>query len=104
MTADRTVRQARPDDHEAVAAFTAGTWADRDFGDYVPETFPEWVDGDGPDQYTVVAAVDGEAVGVAQATLLSGGEAWLQGLRVHPDHRGRGHATAITRSTCPPPT
>jgi len=90
------VRQARPEDHDAVAAFSADTWADREFEDYVPEAFPEWVETDGPGQHTVVATVEGEAVGVAQATVLTDAEAWLQGLRVHPDHRGRGHSMAMT--------
>lgn len=96
MTADRTVRQARQSDHDAVAAFSADTWADREFEDYVPEAFPAWVESDGPDQRTVVATIEGEAVGVAQATMLTGDEAWLQGLRVHPDYRGRGHSMAMT--------
>jgi len=98
VTADRTVRQARPADHDAVAAFTEDTWSDREVGDYVPETFPEWVDTDGPDQHTVVTEVGGTAVGVAQASMLTADEAWLQGLRVHPDHRGEGHAGAMAES------
>jgi GNAT superfamily N-acetyltransferase len=96
VTADRTVRQARPGDHDAVEAFTEDTWPDREIGDYVPEVFPEWVETDGPDQYTVVTEIEGEAVGLAQATMLTDDEAWLQGLRVHPDHRGRGHSMAMT--------
>jgi GNAT superfamily N-acetyltransferase len=89
------VRQARADDHDAVAAFTEDTWSDRDVGDYIPDVFPEWVAGDGPEQRTVVATVDDTPVGVCQAHLLTGDEAWLQGIRVAPGHRGAGHGEAM---------
>jgi len=95
-----TVRQARPEDHEPIAAFTEDTWED---GDYVASVFPEWVEGDGPTQRTLVAELadpedSGESavVGVVSFVLLSETEAWGQGLRVHPDHRGRGISTAMT--------
>lgn len=91
----RTVRPARPDDHDAVSAFTDDTWPERDVGDYIPDVFPEWVAGDGPDQRTVVAEVEGTVAGLCQARLLSADEAWLQGMRVHPDHRGEGHGAAL---------
>jgi GNAT superfamily N-acetyltransferase len=89
------VRQARADDHDVVAGFTENTWSDRDVRDYIPDVFPEWVAGDGPDQRTVVATVDDEPVGLCQALLLNDDEAWLQGIRVHPDHRGADHGEAM---------
>ncbi|WP_018257727.1 GNAT family N-acetyltransferase [Halomicrobium katesii] len=85
-----TVRQAREDDDEAVAAFTADTWDDREQRDYIPDVFRDWVAGDGPDQRTVVADVDGRAVGLCQALVLTDHGAWLQGMRVDPDHRRAG--------------
>lgn len=93
------VRQARADDHEAVAAFTEDTWPDREASDYIPRVFPEWVDADGPGQRTFVAEADGEqaqaVVGICQAVMLSPYEAWVQGMRVHPDYRGRGVTRAL---------
>ncbi|QLH76427.1 GNAT family N-acetyltransferase [Halosimplex rubrum] len=91
------VRQARADDHEDVIAFASDTWSDRfDRGDYVPEVFPEWVEGDGPDQHTVVAeADDGRAVGVCQVVALSAHETWAQGMRVADDARAKGVAEAM---------
>lgn len=100
------VRQADSDDVPAVAAFTQETWDDRQ-GDYIPETFPQWIETDGPEQRTFVAIIDpatvesvdetdpdvvddGLVAGCCQATLLSEWEAWAQGLRVHPTARGRG--------------
>lgn len=93
---DRTIRRARAGDHGDVAAFTRDTWSDRDVGDYIPDVFPEWVDGDGPTQRTAVAEVDGTIVGLCQGVLLSEEEAWFQGMRVAPGHRGADHGRALT--------
>jgi len=106
------VRQAREEDAEAVAAFTADTWDEFEGSDYIPDVFPEWVATDGADQYTVVAerGVAGVAddedrsegedavVGCCQVVRLSEHEAWTQGIRVHPDHRGAGVARAMDRA------
>lgn len=91
-----TVRRAEPADHEAVAAFTADTWAERDVSDYIPEVFSEWVADAGPDRRTVVATIEDEPVGVCSGTILTDGEAWMQGIRVDPDHRGSGVGQAMT--------
>jgi len=92
------VRSADPADHEAVAAFTADTWAERDVSDYIPEVFPEWVDREGPTRHTVVATVADEPVGVCSGTILTDGEAWMQGIRVDPAHRSRGVGRAMTEA------
>ena len=106
------VRQAREGDAEAVAAFTEDTWDEFEGSDYIPDVFPEWVATDGADQYTVVAERggaaaaddggegenedrDGTVVGCCQVVRLSEHEAWTQGIRVHPDHRGAGVARAM---------
>lgn len=91
------VRQARADDYDDVAAFTRETWSQRDVEDYIPRVFEEWVETDGPTQRTVVAAVDGRAVGVCQGVVLTDHEAWLQGMRVDPDHRGDGVALSMMK-------
>lgn len=93
---ERAVRPARPADRAAVEGFAAGTWPDRDVEDYVPRVFEEWVASTDPDDRPVVATVDDRPVGVCQARLLTAEEAWLQGIRVDPDHRGEGHGTAMT--------
>ena len=90
------VRAARHDDYDAVAAFTRETWPDRDSTDYIPRVYHDWIEGDERRKRTVVAEVDGEVAGLAQSVLLSEWEAWNQGLRVHPEYRGRGVSTAIT--------
>ena len=98
-----TVREARPADADAVAAFTRDTWADRDTTDYLPDVFPEWAASDDPDRRTLVVDVGGdpptdELAAVANAAVLSEWEAWVQGMRVAPAHRGEGHAVRLTRA------
>jgi GNAT superfamily N-acetyltransferase len=92
------VRQARPGDEADVVAFTEDTWSDRGGDDYVPDAFADWVASDGPDQRTFVATAGDDVAGLMQAVLLSDYEAWLQGMRVHPDHRGRGVAGHLNRA------
>jgi len=99
------IRQARESDVDDVIAFTRDTWSDQDgASDYLPETFPEWIGTDGPEQRTFVAAVggdtdvDGEAVGLLQCVLLTETEAWAQGMRVAPEYRGRGIADRLSRT------
>ena len=91
------VRQATLEDREAVVAFTRDTWPELG-GDYVPRVFEEWVETDGPDQRTFVAAVDGDPVGVCQGVLLSDDEAWAQGMRVDPEHRGENVSPALSEA------
>jgi GNAT superfamily N-acetyltransferase len=93
---DVTVRQARHEDTDAVTAFAEQVWDDRpETVDYIPDVFGSWVESDGPDQRTVVAEVDGTAAGCCQAVCLTDHEAWLQGMRVDPAHRGEGLGLAM---------
>lgn len=92
---ESVVRQATHDDYEAVAAFTEGTWPEREQGDYVAGAFHDWVDANGPDQRTVVVEVDGDVAGICQGKLLSEYEAWLEGMRVAPEYRGQGHGLSM---------
>ncbi len=96
MGVDYQLREARPEDHEAVAAFTRNTWPERENGDYLPEIYPEWIEGEG--KHTLVASADAEIAGVAQCVMLSGTEAWCQGMRVNPDYRGEGVARRLTHA------
>ncbi|MFB6176816.1 MAG: N-acetyltransferase family protein [Halobaculum sp.] len=94
------VRQARPEDTEAVVAFTQDTWSEQGASDYMPDAFPRWVETDGPEQRTFVVDVnDGEDVaGVLQGVILSDTEAWAQGMRVDPAYRGHGLSPKLSRA------
>jgi GNAT superfamily N-acetyltransferase len=91
-----TVRHATREDHAAVVTLTEDTWSDRG-GDYLADVFPQWVADDGDGQRTFVAEAEGVdgVVGVVQAVALSEWEAWFQGMRVDPDHRGLGVSAAL---------
>lgn len=91
-----TVRTARHDDYDDVVELTSDVWPDRPMADYIPDVFDDWVDADGPDRKTLVVDVDGHAVGLCQAIVLTDTEAWFQGMRVDPAHRGKGFGTMLT--------
>ena len=84
------LRPARPEDREAIVAFTQGTFP---WGDYIDRVFDDWLAT--PGGLTLVAEVEGRPVGLARGSLLSPAEAWAQGLRVHPDHRRHHLGTAL---------
>ncbi|SFR30659.1 GNAT family N-acetyltransferase [Halorubrum sodomense] len=123
---DVVVREARPADADAVAAFTRDTWGER-HDDYIPRVFPDWAGSDDPDCGTFVATLPPDAVdisgldgrepgdthvagdgagaadaepeavvGCIQAVSLSEWEAWGQGIRVDPAARGHGVGTALS--------
>ncbi|WP_144921703.1 GNAT family N-acetyltransferase [Halorubrum salsamenti] len=58
---DPVVREARPADADAVAAFARDTWGER-YDDYIPRVFPEWAASDDPDRGTFVATLQPGAV------------------------------------------
>ena len=80
------IRPAHADDLAAVAAFTLGTFS---WGDYVADSFLEWL-GD-PDA-EVVVAVDptDRPVGLLRAVMMSSQECWLHAARVDPAMRRQG--------------
>lgn len=85
------VRDARPEDYEAVVAFTEDTWPERG-GDYIPHVYEAWMETEGKDQRTLVLdPVDEPGLaGIVQGVLLSEHEAWGQAMRMDPEYRGRG--------------
>lgn len=85
------VREATHDDYEGVAAIAEQTWGG---DDYLTDVYHDWLDGD--QKQTLVAAVDGDIAGIAQLVMLSPYEAWGQGLRTAPDHRGKGISETLT--------
>ncbi|WP_058997291.1 GNAT family N-acetyltransferase [Haloarcula sp. CBA1127] len=91
-----TVRTACHDDYDDIVDLTSDVWADRAMADYIPDVFREWVDDDGANRKTLVVDVDGHAVGLAQAVILTETEAWFQGMRVDSDHRGKGFGSLLT--------
>lgn len=85
------VREADRGDREAILAISQRIWEGED---YIPFVVDGWLAEGG----LIVAEVSGEVVGFAKTTELAPGEVWLEGLRVHPDHQGKGIAKALARA------
>lgn len=82
------IRRARLSDFGSIEEIGRMTWGGRD---YLPSVFHEWLE----DGSFFVLEVDGSAVATAKLTLLPCGVGWMEGLRVHPSHRGRGYASKL---------
>ena len=85
------VRQAQPEDREAVLAFCRHTWAD---GDYIEDVWDIWLA-----QVTgalLVAVTGGRPVGLIHLAMLSAQDAWLEGIRVDPRTRRQGIGRVLT--------
>lgn len=85
------VRPARTEDHKAVLAFCTQTW---NWGDYIDYVWNKWLlNANGQ---LLVATADDKPVGITNMRMLDKTNAWLEGLRVHPDYRRQGIARALT--------
>lgn len=80
------IRLARQDDVAAIATWTADTF---EWGDYVPDRLPMWIDDDASEVMVCVDETD-QPIALAHVSMLSPTEGWLEGARVHPDHRRLG--------------
>ena len=85
------IRPAQAADRDAVVAFCARIWEGHD---YVPNVWDEWLND--PQGIFLTAQQDGVPVAVARAVFPTPDEAWLEGMRVDPDHRGAGIALAVS--------
>ena len=80
---EAVIREARPDDRPFIEEIAKLTWGGED---YLGRVFDDWI----KDGNFYVLEVDGKVVGTAKLTTLPCKVGWLEGLRVHPDYRGRG--------------
>jgi len=88
------VRDARAEDKAGVLELTAHTW---EFGDYIQYVFDDWL-ADRHGRFLVAEELAlGRIVAIDKLSMLSPTEAWFEGLRVHPDFRGRGLASRLQR-------
>lgn len=91
---DHTIRRARRDDIESIGPWTRDTFS---WGDYIEDRLPLWLEA--PESEVLVAA-DGSDTPIAlcHVTMLSPKEGWLEGARVHPEHRRTGLGTALNNA------
>ena len=87
-----SIRELSLEDHEHIKILSETIW---NGNDYVPETFPKWVDN--PLSRTLGLFEDEELVAYGNIEKVADVDiAWVQGLRVKESHREKGHATAVT--------
>ncbi len=82
------IREAKPEDRPFIGEIAKLTWGGED---YLAGVFDDWLKDGG----FYVLELDGKVVGTAKMTLLPNRVGWLEGLRVHPDYRGRGYGRFI---------
>lgn len=87
------IRKLRPSDRADLTEISRHVWEGHD---YLPLVAEEWLKDKNCHFYGVVA--DDHVVAVGNLHLLENGRTgWMEGLRVHPDYRGKGYANEITR-------
>lgn len=84
------IRAATPQDKGDILKISAQVWEGHD---YVPKVCERWLAEGG----LWVAELDSRVVGFAKTSILSPGELWFEGLRVHPEYRGRDIAKALAK-------
>jgi len=87
---DLIVRMAEPGDIEDLAEISRNTWEGHDYLETVAE---EWFSQGG----FMVGELSGRVIACGKITGLPGGVAWLEGLRVHPDFRGKGYGRIVSQ-------
>lgn len=93
---DLRIRTAGSSDRARILAFTQHTWGD-EHPDYIEKIWDRWLAD--PAGRLLVAELAGEPVGMGKVSVLRPGEIWLEGLRVDPDHRGKGIAWEIQHAS-----
>lgn len=86
--------QIRPARHEDVAKIAPWTTDTFEWGDYIPTRLADWID-DPESEALVYVQEDDAPVALVHVVMLSPTEGWLEGARVHPDHRRRGLGKAL---------
>jgi GNAT superfamily N-acetyltransferase len=87
------IRRLRFSDRNDVLEISRHVW---DGHDYVPSVFEQWLKDE--NSYFYGVEVDDRIVAFGNLRLIENKRTgWMEGLRVHPDFRGRGYANDLTR-------
>ncbi|HVP16727.1 MAG TPA: GNAT family N-acetyltransferase [candidate division Zixibacteria bacterium] len=87
------IRRLRSSDRNDIVEISSHIWEGHD---YLSSVVDEWL-RDAKSRFYGVE-VGGRVVAVGRLRLVEGGRiGWMEGLRVHPEYRGRGFANDITR-------
>jgi len=86
------IRKVTESDREDILEISRHIWEGHD---YLPSVIEEWLKDS--HSYTCGIEVEDQFVALANLRVIEGGRTgWMEGLRVHPDHRGKGYANALT--------
>ena len=86
-----SIRELSLKDHERIKILSETIW---NGNDYVPETFPKWMEN--PQARTIGLFEEDELVAFGNIEKIADTDiAWIQGLRVKEGYRKKGHATTI---------
>lgn len=89
----QNIRPLKKSDKEDVLEIANKTWHGHD---YLPYFFDAWL----KDKNSHTAAIEDnrQVISLANLRVIENGRTgWMEGLRVHPDHRGKGLASIITK-------
>ena len=89
----QNIRSLKESDRDDVLEIAKNTW---DGHDYLPYFFDGWL----KDKNSHTAAIEhnGRVISLANLRVIENGRTgWMEGLRVHPDYRGKGLASIITK-------
>lgn len=90
MSNEIGVRPARMGDKTAILGFCQNTFS---WGDYISEVWDSWLGDDNGKIF--VGVVNDQPIGMMHVAFLRDGAAWMEGMRVHPDYRRLGVASAM---------
>ena len=87
------IKRVTESDRDDILEISRHIW---DGYDYLPSVIDEWLRD--PDSYVYGIQADEGLIAVANLRLVDDGRTgWMEGLRVHPNSRGRGYAHTLTR-------
>lgn len=88
------IRKVSTSDHNDILEISKHIWEGHD---YLPQIIDEWLSDQ--NSYTYGIEADNHLVALANLRLIENGQTgWMEGLRVHPDYRGKGFAHMLTKN------
>lgn len=87
---DLKIRPALESDRDTLDKIAAQIW---DGSDYLPYVVDKWLTD--PNGGFDVLTLRDEVIGVSKLTKIADGEWWLEGLRIDPQHQGKGFARIL---------
>lgn len=82
------IRDAKPSDKQAVLDFCKATFS---WGDYIADVWDSWIL-----QGNLFVAVENDVpIGLSHLVIVDNRQAWLEGIRIHHNHRRKGYGRRI---------